>query len=89
MANKIEGVVQKADGEIFTEEALRAQDGQKVPLTLETGGPVIGEATLHYDEGEKALMASFTIEDPKMAELLKGPNPIFWPTSIKFKTKES
>ena len=88
MSDKIEGTVQKADGDIFTEEALRSQDGKKVPLTLETGGPVIGEATLHYDEDEQALMASFDIEDPKMTELLKGSMPSA-PTTIKFKTKES
>jgi hypothetical protein len=69
-----EGVVQKV-GDIFTEEALAEQDGKTVPLTMGNGGPVIGEATMHYDEGEKALKAKFTVDDPKVAEFLKGPPP--------------
>lgn len=71
------------DGTVFTEEALRAQDGKEVPLTLETGGPVIGEATMKYDSGEKALMAEFIVDDPKMEELLNGALP------LKFTKKES
>lgn len=62
----------------FTEEALRSQDGKKVPLTLENGGRVIGEATLKYDPEEHALKAEFTVEDPKVAELLKGAPPIIF-----------
>ena len=54
----------------FTEEALRSQEGKKVPLTRELGGPVIGEATLRYDHDMGALVADMTIENPKVAELL-------------------
>jgi hypothetical protein len=54
---------------IFTEEALKAQDGKKVPLTLEPGGPVVGEATLKYVPGE-GLNASFRVDDPALAEFL-------------------
>lgn len=71
------------DGNVFTEEALQAQDGKKVPLTLEPGGPVIGEATMKYDSGEKALIAEFIVDDPKMEELLNGASPLI------FKPKES
>jgi hypothetical protein len=59
----------------FTEEALKANDGKKVPLTQEPGGPVIGEATLKYDADEKVLKANFRIDDPDVAEFLKGPPP--------------
>lgn len=55
----------------FTEEALKAQDGKKVPLTLEIGGPVIGEATLRYNPGTGDLQAQFQVDDPKIAESLK------------------
>jgi hypothetical protein len=58
------------DNERFTEEALKAQDGKKVPLTLEIGGPVIGEATLRYDSSSGSLMADMTIENPSFAEFL-------------------
>lgn len=68
------GEVQRVD-EVFTEEALKANDGKKVPLTLEPGGPVIGEATLHYDPEKKGLIGEFQIDDPKMVEFLKGPSP--------------
>lgn len=71
------------DGNAFTEEALRSQDGKKVPLTLEPGGPVIGEATMKYVPEEKVLMAEFTVDDPKMEELLHGAPPLI------FKNKES
>lgn len=73
-----ESVVQRAGGDdfvVFTEEVLAAQDGKKVPLTLENGGPVIGEATLKYDPGEKALKANFRVDDPKVAEFLRGSPP--------------
>lgn len=66
--------VQQADG-VFTEEALKANDGKKVPLTLEPGGPVIGEATLQYDSEEKVLKAVFQIDDSKVEEFLKEPPP--------------
>lgn len=76
------GIVQRAGarvpGERFsfiTEEALAAQDGKTVPLTLEPGGPVIGEATLHYSSGEKALKADFRVADPKVAEILRENPP--------------
>lgn len=82
MTDKIEGVVQRVGGEIFTEEALRAQEGKQIPVTLDDG-EIIGVATLHFDEGEKALMATLDVEDPEMAELLKGPIP-FTPPSIIF-----
>jgi hypothetical protein len=66
--------VRKVDT-VFTEEALKAQDGKKIPLTLENGGPVIGEATLIYDSHKKALEADFRIDDPKVAEFLNGSPP--------------
>lgn len=53
----------------FTEEALKAQDGKKVPVTDRPGGKVIGEATMKYVEGE-GLHADYRIDDPKMAEML-------------------
>lgn len=61
--------------EVFTEEALRAQDGKKVPLTLGFGGPIIGESILKYDEDAGALVSELHVADPKLAELLKGPLP--------------
>ena len=51
------------DNDRFTEEALKAQDGKKVPFTREPGGPVIGEATLRYDPKEKALIADIKINE--------------------------
>ena len=50
------------DNNRFTEEALKAQDGKKVPLTRELGGPVIGEATLRYDSETGALIADMRID---------------------------
>lgn len=75
-----EGIVRRvdeSDGDfnVFTEEALAAQDGKVVPLTLEIGGPVIGEATLKYDSDERALKTIFRVDDPNLAELLKGTPP--------------
>jgi hypothetical protein len=55
----------------FTEEALKSQDGKKVPLTLYPGGPVIGEATMKYDPGTKALEAQCQISDPELAKELR------------------
>lgn len=69
-----EGIVRKVD-EFFTEEALRENDGKTVPLRREFGGPIIGEATLEYDENSKALKAAFRIDDPKVKEFLEGPAP--------------
>jgi hypothetical protein len=75
-----EGIIRKAgdvgpDNLLFTEEALRAQDGNVVPLTREPGGPVIGTATLKYDEEEKVLKADFHVTDPKVAEWLRNDPP--------------
>ena len=80
MSEEFESVVQRAgdldpDFNLFTEEALAAQDGKKVPLTLEPGGPVVGEATLKYDPGAKVLKADFQVDDPKVAEFLKQDPP--------------
>lgn len=61
--------------ERFTEEALKAQDGKKVPLTLESGGPVIGEATMRYDPETGWLQCQFWIDDPQIAEALTGDPP--------------
>ena len=36
--------------EHFSREVLKAQDGKRVNLTLENGGPVIGEAVLRFEE---------------------------------------
>lgn len=69
-----ERVVQRVS-EGFTEEALAGQDGKTVPLTLEPGGPVVGEATLKYDPEEKALTANVQVTDPKLAEFLKETPP--------------
>lgn len=72
-----EGVIRRA-GEpdanfnVFTEEALAAQDGKVVPLTLEPGGPIIGEATMKYDSTDKALKANFRVDDPNVARVLEG-----------------
>lgn len=77
-----ESVVQRVN-EQFTEEALKAQHGKKVPLTLEIGGPVVGEATLKYDPEGQVLMADMQVDDPGVVEFLKGPPP-----SVIFK-KES
>lgn len=56
---------------VFTEEALKAQDGKKVPLTSEPGGPVIGEATMRYDAETKSLQADLQVNDEKLADLIK------------------
>lgn len=58
MSDKFESVVQRVD-DVFTEEALKQNDGKVAPLTAKPGGPVIGKATLKYDEEEKALRADF------------------------------
>lgn len=55
---------------VFTEEALRSQDGKKVPLTDRPGGRVIGEATMQYDEGTGSLMAQMRVDDAKVAQSL-------------------
>lgn len=43
------------DFEQFSKEALRAQDGKRVPLTLGVGGPIVGEAVFHYEEDTDSL----------------------------------
>lgn len=60
------------DHTIFTKEALQAQDGKKVPLTSQPGGPVIGEATLHYDPETGGLLAQARVDDQVVAEFIKG-----------------
>jgi len=60
--------------ERFTEGALKSQDGKKVPLTLEIGGPVIGEATLKYVPGV-GLTAEFQVDDANVTEFLAGESP--------------
>ena len=63
------------DHTVFTEGALKKQDGKKVPVTLEPGGPVIGEATLYYDDKTKTLQAQFTVDNLYVAELLQENAP--------------
>lgn len=78
MTEEFSGVVQRAGivGQVvYTEEALAAQDGKVIPLTLEPGGPVIGEATLKYVPEDKALEADFRVDDPIVAEFLRGDPP--------------
>jgi hypothetical protein len=65
-------VVDTDEHTVFTKEVLKAQDGKEVPLTLETGGPVIGKATLHYHEESGELRADFEITDPKVKEFLEN-----------------
>jgi hypothetical protein len=65
----------KNEHTVFTEEALKAQDGKKVPLTLEIGGPVIGEATMKYEPETGNLMAHFRVDDPNVAEFFNGDTP--------------
>lgn len=74
MTDEGEALIQRVDDQ-FTEEALRENDGKVVPLRLENSGPIIGEATLRYVEDERALKADFRVEDPKIAELLRGAPP--------------
>lgn len=57
--------------EHFSKEVLEAQDGKKVPLTAEPGGPVIGEVTLKYDPGSGNLEGYFRVDDPKFAKFLQ------------------
>lgn len=55
---------------VFTEEAFKSQDGKKVPLTLELGGPVIGEATMKYNPETGDLEAQMRVDDPNVQEFL-------------------
>lgn len=60
--------------EIFSDEALQAQDGKEVPLTLGPRGPVVGMAMLRYNPENKALNADLLIdgeENPVVADFLK------------------
>jgi hypothetical protein len=60
---------------IFTKEALKDQDGKKVPLTKYPGGPVIGECTLKYNEAEKRLdLVEASITDEAYLKLLSNPS---------------
>lgn len=63
------------DGDIYPESVLKAQDGKVIPLTLRPGGPVIGEATLKYNPEKQGLEARFRVDDPKVAEALRGTMP--------------
>lgn len=54
----------------FTEEVLKTQDGKIVPLTLEIGGSVIGEATLRYTPGTGELVADMKVYDTHIAKFL-------------------
>lgn len=56
---------------VFTEEALKAQEGKKVPLKDEPGGMIIGEATLHYDVEAGELKAKLRIDNQIVAEYLE------------------
>lgn len=60
------------DYTVFTEEALKAQEGKKVPLTDKPGGRIIGEATMHYDAETGELRAKMVVTDPAAAEYLAG-----------------
>jgi hypothetical protein len=60
--------------ERFTKEALKAQDGKRVPLTIEPGGPVIGEAVFRYDEATGNLAAGLRIDDDQIASWLTLPD---------------
>lgn len=62
----------------FTEDALRSQDGKKVPLTAELGGPVIGEATLRYDPDLGALVADMKVENPNFAAVVPDTSAIIF-----------
>ncbi len=61
-------IVRRTD-DVFTEEALKANDGKTVYLTDKPGGQVIGKAKLKYDPKEKALTADLQVDDPKVAEV--------------------
>ncbi len=75
----------------FTEDALKSQDGKKVPLTLEPGGPVIGEATMEFVPGTGELRAQLRIHDPLVLDFLKGnnPDPLLGGFTIAKSNKES
>lgn len=76
-----EAIVGRA-GKTFSEEALKSSDGTLVPMRLEPGGRIIGEAVLRYDEGEQALKAEIAIDDPKVAEALKMDTTHVWASRV-------
>lgn len=63
---------------IFTEEALRDQDGKKVPVTDQPGGKIIGEATMRYDEETGNLYASYRIDDAEYKDVIDGSESIIF-----------
>lgn len=64
--------IQLYPAEHFDPEVLKAQDGKTIPLTLENGGPKIGEAILKYNEDEGILKAHLHIENPEIVAFLKS-----------------
>ena len=56
--------------EQFSKEALKAQDGKSVPLTLENGGPIVGEVIFHYDEGAGDLKLEARLESAPITDWL-------------------
>jgi hypothetical protein len=54
----------------ISEEALKAQNGKTIPLRLEPGGPIIGEATLRYVPESGELISDMKIDDPQVADFL-------------------
>lgn len=62
-------------GDVFSREVLEAQDGKVVPLRAGSAGPIIGEATLHYQQDSQVLEAHFRIEDQELVRFLKGSMP--------------
>lgn len=59
--------------EIFTKEALKSQDGKKLPVTKYPGGPVIGECVLKWNEAEGRLDMESVIFDSEMTAFLREP----------------
>lgn len=60
---------------VFTEEALKAQDGKSCALRLGNTGPVIGVATMSYEPHTKALYADLQIDDENVAKFLTDEKP--------------
>lgn len=74
MASEDGEFVQEITG--YSPEVLKEQDGKVIPLRLGTGGPVIGEAKLKYVPETGHLEARFTVNDPKVADILQS-DPAF------------
>lgn len=55
----------------YSAEMLKTQDGKTVPLSFGNGGPVIGKATMVYDERHHELRAEFNISSSEVTEYLK------------------